>query len=261
MPQITSNTQIDTINVLEEANSTSDGDLFLLQRGSVSYKIAKSNLIIPSTQISPISDMTVLGNVSGVSSGPASLPITNDLENSSNSHDELATSKGIKEYVDKITVNTSPFYSVKIHQNQSRTTPSEFDSGTILATYTMPSFGSIKEYGNFFSSIEMNRKHTNRNSIMYEMNVTALSSTNISLKLFGVDDNFYLYVDGVLEQSVPITGIAEASSPTYIPINVDFTLTAGDHTIQIIHNDSLGGRAYLDLIGDIISDTVLFRKV
>ena len=45
MALITPNTQIDTINILQEANSAENGDYFLLQRGSTSYKVRKDEII------------------------------------------------------------------------------------------------------------------------------------------------------------------------------------------------------------------------
>ena len=44
MAKVTNNTQIDTINILTEATSANDTDMFLLQRGSISHKIPKNKL-------------------------------------------------------------------------------------------------------------------------------------------------------------------------------------------------------------------------
>lgn len=92
MAQITPNTQIDTINILQEANSAIDNDLILLQRGSVSFKLRKSNLILSTSQIADIGDDTVLGNVSGSPAAP--IPITIDQTVTNNS-DRVASSAAI----------------------------------------------------------------------------------------------------------------------------------------------------------------------
>jgi hypothetical protein len=61
MAQVTSNTQIDTINILSEASSANDSDMFLLQRGSISYKIPKNKLILPSSQITGLQNAIPTG--------------------------------------------------------------------------------------------------------------------------------------------------------------------------------------------------------
>lgn len=100
MPQITPNTQIDTINILNEAASVNDTDLLFLQRGATSYRVRKSNFIIPPSQINPINDLTVLGNASGVTAAPSELSIATSLSSVSDNHDELASSKAIKDYIE-----------------------------------------------------------------------------------------------------------------------------------------------------------------
>jgi len=51
MAQVTTNTEINTINILQEATSVEDGDLFLLQRGSSTLKLKSINLKIGSDNI------------------------------------------------------------------------------------------------------------------------------------------------------------------------------------------------------------------
>jgi hypothetical protein len=100
MAQVTSNTQIDTINILTEASSANDTDMFLLQRGSISYKIKKGNLILPSSQIANIGSKTVLGNIGGSSAAPSEVTILDSNDVDSNLDTALVTEKRIKDYVD-----------------------------------------------------------------------------------------------------------------------------------------------------------------
>lgn len=51
MAKVSTNTQIDTINILNSTSSANDSDLFLLQRGLISYKIQKSNLEFDDSKI------------------------------------------------------------------------------------------------------------------------------------------------------------------------------------------------------------------
>lgn len=99
MAKITSNTQIDTINILTEVNSANDTDLILLQRGLVSHKMKKQNLIIPISQIAPIGNNTVLGNVSGSSAAPSEVTVLDSNDASSNLDTAIVTEKRIKEYI------------------------------------------------------------------------------------------------------------------------------------------------------------------
>lgn len=46
MSQVTQNTQINTINVLNETINVQENDLFLLQRNNLSFKVKKQNLNI-----------------------------------------------------------------------------------------------------------------------------------------------------------------------------------------------------------------------
>jgi hypothetical protein len=101
MAQVTSNTQIDTINILTEASSANDTDMFLLQRGSTSYKIPKNKLILPSSQIANIGSKTVLGNIGGSSAAPSEIQIETSSEGLGSTDDTLATSGAIKGYVEE----------------------------------------------------------------------------------------------------------------------------------------------------------------
>lgn len=131
MSQITENTQINTINVLNETTTVQNSDLFLLQRGNVSFKVQKQHLIIPPSQISAINNMRVLGNVSGSSTSPQQIPITTDLDTTIDNHNELATSKSIKDYLtNKISENV-------VNKNKKfKINTSQIDVGNVSTTYT-----------------------------------------------------------------------------------------------------------------------------
>jgi hypothetical protein len=107
MAQVTTNTEINTINILQEAESVNNSDLFLLQRGSTTFKLRKSNLNISTTQIDEISDKTVLGNISGISARPTELTILDSSDPDSDLDDALVTEKRIKDYVDTSTQSNS----------------------------------------------------------------------------------------------------------------------------------------------------------
>jgi hypothetical protein len=107
MTQVTENTQIDTINILTEASSANDTDMFLLQRGSTSYKLAKSNLKLNSNQLQNLSDYVAIGNISG-GGDSEEISILKYPDNGSNLDNALVTEKRIKDYISSI--NTKPSY-------------------------------------------------------------------------------------------------------------------------------------------------------
>lgn len=104
MAQVTTNTQIDTINILQEASSANATDYFLIQRGATSYKIKKSDIILPISQLSDIGDMTVLGNISGGSASPSEITVLDSTDPDSNLDTAIVTEKRIKDYVDNIDI-------------------------------------------------------------------------------------------------------------------------------------------------------------
>lgn len=99
MAQVTTNTEINTINILQEATFVNDTDLFLLQRGSQTLKLQKSNLTFPLGNLERISDNTVLGNISGTVSTPYEIDLLRASDNDSNRDDALVTEKRIKNYI------------------------------------------------------------------------------------------------------------------------------------------------------------------
>jgi hypothetical protein len=101
MAQVTTNTEISTINILQEATSVEDTDLFLLQRGSTTLKLKSNNLNISLDQLGEIGDKKVLGNVSGALTPPYPINILTSSESDIGpfSDTELVTEKRIKEWV------------------------------------------------------------------------------------------------------------------------------------------------------------------
>lgn len=140
-----------------------------------------------------------------------------------------------------------PYFNVMVDQRPGLTTPSEFTDASqdTLAEYKEPSYGSIATGYN-------NVNRTSVNSLLYEMSVNVLTETDIIQKLFAIDDDIYIYVDGV-EEAKRVGHMSSAHDP----IELSYTLTAGLHTISIVQND-VGGSNELELMGDIISDTVQF---
>jgi hypothetical protein len=93
MAQVTTNTEINTINILQEATSVNGTDLFLLQRGSQTFKLQKSNLTFPVGNIEQIGDKKVLGNISGGPSVPYEIDLLDFDDIESERDDALVTEK------------------------------------------------------------------------------------------------------------------------------------------------------------------------
>lgn len=112
MAQVTTNTEINTINILQEATSVNDDDLFLLQRGSTTLKVKKENLNISTNQIDEIRNKTVLGNISGSSSQPYEVDILDFDDIESERDDALVTEKRLTKKVNEIISNSEPPFRV-----------------------------------------------------------------------------------------------------------------------------------------------------
>jgi len=132
MATVTTSTQLQLINKLANLGTPSPTDLLLIQKALKSYKlsyadlvnslsddaslssngselsianngvttnnITNSNVTLP--KIQNISNNTILGNVSGGSSNPSEITLDTDLSTVSANHDELISSKAVKDYVD-----------------------------------------------------------------------------------------------------------------------------------------------------------------
>ena len=144
MAQVTTNTEINTINILDEAESAVDSDLFLLQRGTVTHKLKKGNLNINYDNIDPIENKTVLGNLSGQKNPPSEISIythqeqpyqTDPLAGKGNDN-VLVTEKRVIKYLNDLVL---PYGSI-----------SQIDSYTVLGNTTLvsnpPTLIEVKKY-------------------------------------------------------------------------------------------------------------------
>jgi len=119
MAKVTNNTQIDTINILTEAASANDTDLFLLQRGTISHKIPKNKL---KWGISNLND--VLNS--------------NDADSSLDT--KLVTEKRVKDYIDNLFA-VSPIISDIGYRNISSHDDTTISTGVNGSyTYTISGF-------------------------------------------------------------------------------------------------------------------------
>jgi hypothetical protein len=112
MAQVTTNTEINTINILQEATSVNGTDLFLLQRGSQTFKLQKSNLTFPVGNIEQIGDKKVLGNISGGPSVPYEIDLLDFDDIESERDDALVTEKRLTKKVNEIISNSEPPFRV-----------------------------------------------------------------------------------------------------------------------------------------------------
>jgi hypothetical protein len=146
----------------------------------------------------------------------------------------------------KLDVKQPAFYTVEVALPNNYTDPASFTSSTVVTTYDIYSRGSINTGNN-------NNFHTSTNSLLYTMNVKALSDTTITLHNWARDDNFYVYINDTLDSSY-----LGAIGSTGTPIDVQFTLSTGNNKIEIVKNDSGNGSNSFELLGNIISSTVEF---
>ncbi len=108
MAQVTTNTEINTINILQEAPSVETDDLFLLQRGSSTLKLKSQNLSIDVNQLKEIENKRVLGNISGAPASPYGITLKTENDPDSDSDEALVTERRINKKVsDLVTDFTS----------------------------------------------------------------------------------------------------------------------------------------------------------
>ena len=120
-----------------------------------------------------------------------------------------------------------PYWRVSIDETSgSRTSPINFIVSRQLKYMTYGSiFLFVYSWGTW--------------STLWEMKVNCPSAMSVSGKIGDIDDNVYIYLNGVLVVSATSTGFK----------NVSFTLNfvAGENLIQIVHNNSVGGAVKLDI--------------
>ena len=145
----------------------------------------------------------------------------------------------------KLDVKQPAFYTVEVALANNYTAPSSFTSSTVVTTYDIYSRGSINTGSD-------NNYHTSTNSLLYTMNVKALSDTTITLRNWANDDDFYVYINDTLDSSYTLR------NSTGTPRDVQFTLSTGNNKIEIVKNDKGNGNNRFELLGNIISSTVEF---
>lgn len=284
MPLVTDTTQIKLISKLSGTSTFNSSDIMLLQRGFKSYKFNYGDLVsaLPDDSTleassntlrvkdsgittSKINDNSItlskLDNINSTSGGsdgkvigriggtgdPVLLNVYDDSGLSPDSSTALATQQSIKAYVDSEIgdITATPYYNVIVHNSNLLSSPSDFESGTILIEYKLPSYGSIQ--------LEKNDAIYDTNSVLFTMNVESNGTNNITMKIFTLDDNVYIFDNEVLVYSKASGGFYSSTGES-----VSFNLSSGSHTIDIVYNDSGGTNQYLTLIGDIIKSGVTF---
>jgi hypothetical protein len=273
MAIISPTTQLQLISKLSPLTTVSSGDLHVIQRDLKTYKISNANYIdsiIDSDIFEQVSDsITIKDNGVGVSK-LESIPTNRLLGRTSASngeveqvevaeilfsldgtHDRIPTELAVTNYVDSsndeiIYTLLAPYYTCVIHTSNGLTHPNDF-TGAVLATFKIPSYGSLM--------LDSNHTYASNNSMLFTMTVDAENVDNndtvIEIKLFAVDDALNIYLNGGLILTKGIVANANA------PESGSITLTSGINTIEIVKNDG-GGNNTLQLVCDIISDGVTF---
>jgi hypothetical protein len=161
--------------------------------------------------------------------------------------DEVASVKQIQDRNQEIIDTYSPaYYQVYVCNEQNLTTPADFDTGTYVTDFEEYSRGSIRTGNN-------NLVYPSTNSIRYSMNIEVLAdSTTLQFHVHAVDDNLYIYIDGVLKNS------STNYSNTTTPNDLSFTLNTGTYLLQIVKNDSAGGSNTIDMSAIVIQENVRF---
>lgn len=119
--------------------------------------------------------------------------------------------------------------------------------GTFHHEFTIPSRGTILMPSSW--------SHSNSRSLMFTMWVEHTGpGKTITMKSYAVDDQFRLYLDAKPTPEFSRVG----AGYNRVPTNHTFDLPQGQHRIDVILNDSGGGLNYIELVGDIIADDVLF---
>jgi hypothetical protein len=154
----------------------------------------------------------------------------------------IATSAAPKKFLNQI-----PRYSIKHNSTDDLTDPDDFTSYDPITSFL--SFGGFLFSSTYASS---NAGSCGIGSLLLEMNINVVTAKTVTQKLRYIDDNIYFYLDGTLIDSEYET--AGVKNKT-----ISWVLTTGNHTIQIVLNNSVGGLFIVNLFGDIIDgEDVLF---
>jgi hypothetical protein len=135
--------------------------------------------------------------------------------------------------------NASSRYKVKYKTNVHVYTPGGFSSPD--AQYAISSFGTIQ--GSDGSMPD--------GSYLFTMNVKVIKATTKTLYLGWVDNRAYFFLDG--------SQIAGPWENTWAKANINYNLSVGEHTIQVIYTAE-GGNDYVAIFGEIVDDVDVFYK-
>jgi hypothetical protein len=139
-----------------------------------------------------------------------------------------------------------PKWDVTVCDANNYTQVSDFVSP--IAEFSEVSYGSIIKH--FEPDL-----YVYNNSAWYRMTVTANTAVTKTLKAFGIDNKAYVYVDGSLVWSRTTTYVSHNT-----PLSISLTLSAGDHTIDVVLSDQ-GGNADWEILGDIVDNSdVVYRS-
>ena len=188
--------------------------------GGVSYTISS---------VTDINELELTASYTGTS-GTKAYTITGLQRNIKNLADpEDNQDAATKVYVDNAQeyLTKIPRWRVKSDNSNGLTQPSQFDGD--IATFDIISLGSILGFNNSYA-------YCPSGSNLFEMKVNCVTATNLTLKLFYVDDAVYVYVDNVLQSSR-----ASGYDGRTTPLSLSISVPQGESTIQIVQNNSGGG--------------------
>lgn len=178
MAQVTTNTEINTINILQEATSVNGTDLFLLQRGSQTFKLQKSNLTFPVGNIEQIGDKKVLGNISGGPSVPYEIDLLDSADADSNRDDALVTEKRVKDIISSNITLASIQHTGTLVTYISGCTISRTNVGRY--TVTVPNSGVIPTIVASLA-VDLNLSNAGDESFDNQYTISARTSSNTTM--------------------------------------------------------------------------------
>jgi hypothetical protein len=155
----------------------------------------------------------------------------------------------LKDYIDSkvadLAGKTTPYYTVKVAAAPNYTLASQFTAP--VAIYRLISMGEI-----FTGNNDLMQYYYN--SVLHEMKIQVLNPTTLDFKLFRIDDNIYIYIDGVLRASSTVYSSRDR------PKDLSFQVLprVEPYTLQIVTNDAGGGINSVNLAARVIGTDVLF---
>jgi len=159
------------------------------------------------------------------------------------SETKSATVKQIRDESREIIATYSPaFYQLDISPTHNYILPSDFVD--IQSTTDLYSRGMIETGVNNIWAYSVN-------SMLYSMNIKVTANATIDFKLYEVDDDMYIYIDGSLVDS-------NLGCGAQIPVDMPVVLIPGEYLLQIVKNDSGGGTNRFTLHGNVIQPDIEF---